>query len=72
MRQSVSTEIAAHSIRSFLFARLIAERDGSLRDPAYDENLLFAACVLHDLALGPLGTGQARSRWRAPTWPRPC
>ncbi len=41
-------------------ARLVAEQEGSLRDAAYDENLLFAACVLHDLALGPLGTGKAR------------
>ena len=60
VRQSVSTEIAEHSIRSFLFARLVAEREGSVRDAAYDEDLLFAACVLHDLALGRLGTGKAR------------
>jgi len=59
-RQSVSTEIADHSIRSFLFARLIAEQEGSLHDAAYDEDLLFAACVLHDLALGRLGVGKAR------------
>ncbi|MEV4512609.1 HD domain-containing protein [Dactylosporangium sp. NPDC049525] len=60
VRQSVSTEIADHSIRSFLFARLVAEQEGSVRDAAYDEDLLFAACVLHDLALGPLGTSKAR------------
>ena len=59
-RQSVSTEIAEHSIRSFLFARLIAEQEGSLHDAAYDEGLLFAACVLHDLALGRLGEGRSR------------
>ena len=60
VRRSVSTEIAEHSIRSFLFARLIAEQEGSLSDAAYHEDLLFAACVLHDLALGDLGTGEAR------------
>jgi hypothetical protein len=60
VRRSVSAEIAGHSIRSFLFARLVAEQDGSVHDAAYDENLLFAACVLHDLALGPLGAGKAR------------
>jgi hypothetical protein len=60
VRQSVSTEIAEHSIRSFLFARLIAEQEGSLHDAAYDQDLLFAACALHDLALGRLGTGKAR------------
>ena len=60
VRQSVSTEIAEHSIRSFLFARLIAEQEDSLHDAAYDQDLLFSACVLHDLALGRLGTGSAR------------
>jgi len=60
VRQSVSTEIAEHSIRSFLFARMVAEQEGSVRDAAYDEDLLFAACVLHDLALGRLGASKAR------------
>ena len=60
VRQSVSGPIAEHSIRSFLFARLLAEQEGSLHDAAYDEDLLFASCVLHDLALGRLGAGQAR------------
>jgi HD domain len=59
-RESVSTAIADHSIRSFLFARLVAEREGSVHDAAYDEDLLFAACALHDLALGRLGAGNAR------------
>jgi len=60
VRASVSTPIAEHSVRSFLFARLVAEQEGTVRDAAYDEDLLFAACVLHDLALGRLGAGQAR------------
>jgi hypothetical protein len=60
VRQSVSAEIAEHSIRSFLFARLLAEQEGSVGDAAYDEDLLFAACALHDLALGRLGEGKAR------------
>ncbi|MFI6094890.1 HD domain-containing protein [Lentzea sp. NPDC051213] len=59
-RQSVSVPLADHSIRSFLFARMIAEQEGSTHDAAYDEDLLFAACVLHDLALGPLGRGKSR------------
>lgn len=52
--------IADHSIRSFLFARLVAEQEGCLDDAAYDEDLLFAACVMHDLGLGTLAAGQAR------------
>ncbi|MDT7800946.1 MAG: hypothetical protein QOI78_4379 [Actinomycetota bacterium] len=59
-RESESAAIADHSVRSFLFARLLAEQDGSVHDAAYDENLLFAACVLHDLGLGSLAEGGAR------------
>jgi len=59
-RSSVSRPIVDHSIRSFLFARLLAERDGSLRDADYDEDLLFAATVMHDLGLGGRARGDAR------------
>lgn len=52
--------IADHSIRSFLFARLLASQDGSAADAAYDENLLFAACVMHDLGLGSSASGIER------------
>ena len=58
-----STEIqpiADHSIRSFLFARLLADREGCVKDAAYDEDLLFAATVMHDLGLGEHAPGQAR------------
>jgi hypothetical protein len=59
-RHTESTPIADHSVRSFLFARLLAEQEGSVHDAAYDEDLLFAACVLHDLGLGTLAPGMAR------------
>ncbi|MEA5360546.1 HD domain-containing protein [Amycolatopsis sp., V23-08] len=59
-RESESAAIADHSVRSFLFARLLAGQDGSVRDAAYDEDLLFTACVLHDLGLGSLATAEAR------------
>ena len=55
-----SAPIAGHSIRTFLYARLLAGHDGRLNDAAYDEDLLFAACVMHDLGLGRLAPGQAR------------
>ncbi|MEW1843794.1 HD domain-containing protein [Nonomuraea angiospora] len=60
VQKTESTPIADHSIRSFLFARLLAEQEGCLNDAAYDENLLFAACVMHDLGLGTLAAGQTR------------
>jgi HD domain-containing protein len=47
--------IAHHSVRSYLFARLVAAREGLLDD--VDPRLLFAATVLHDIGLrdGPVG-----------------
>ena len=59
-RSSVSRSIVDHSIRSFLFARLLADHEGCLNDADYDEDLLFAATVLHDLGLGEHATGEAR------------
>ena len=59
-RSSVSRPIVDHSIRSFLYARLLADHDGSLHDGEYDEDLLFAACVMHDLGLGDHAPGEAR------------
>ena len=59
-RTSVTRPIVDHSVRSFLFARLLADRDGCLNDADYDEDLLFAATVMHDLGLGERATGDAR------------
>ena len=60
VRTSESRPIVDHSIRSFLFARLVAEEEGALSDAAYDEDLLFAATVMHDLGLGEHAQGQGR------------
>ena len=59
-RSSESQPIVDHSIRSFLFARLLAEEEGCLNDADYNEDLLFAATVMHDLGLGEHATGEAR------------
>src|SRR5437660_12424646 len=59
-RSSVSRPIVDHSIRSFLFARLLADHEGCLDDADYDEDLLFAATVMHDLGLGERATGEDR------------
>jgi hypothetical protein len=59
-QRTESTPVADHSIRSFLFARLLASQEGSASDAAYDENLLFAACILHDLGLGASAPGEER------------
>ena len=60
VRTSESQPIVDHSIRSFLFARLVAGEEGCLSDAAYDEDLLFAATVMHDLGLGEHAQGQGR------------
>jgi hypothetical protein len=59
-QRTESSPVADHSIRSFLFARLLANQEGSTGDEAYDENLLFAACIMHDLGLGTSAAGQQR------------
>ena len=60
VRTSESRPLLDHSIRSFLFARLVADEEGCLTDAAYDEDLLFAATVMHDLGLGEHAQGQGR------------
>ena len=52
VRSTESQPIVDHSIRTFLFARLLADHEGCLDDAAYDEELLFAATVMHDPGLG--------------------
>jgi len=60
VRSTETRPIADHSIRTFLFARLLADHEGCLDDAAYDEELLFAATVMHDLGLGEHARGHAR------------
>jgi hypothetical protein len=60
VRATESSPIVDHSIRSFLYARLLAVHEGCLGDAAYDESLLMAACVLHDLGLGTRAAGKSR------------
>ncbi|MFF7456469.1 HD domain-containing protein [Kitasatospora sp. NPDC008115] len=60
VRTSTSPSVANHSLRSFLFAQLVAAHEGCLEDAAYDRDLLFAATALHDLGAGDLARGEAR------------
>ncbi|QBS41185.1 HD domain-containing protein [Nocardia sp. CS682] len=53
-------EVAHHSIRSFLFARLFAEHAGAKPAADYDTELLFAACLLHDIGLSDAANGDLR------------
>jgi hypothetical protein len=60
VRTSETPAIANHSVRSFLFAQLLAAHEGCLDEAAYDRDLLFAATVMHDLGVGNLAPGAAR------------
>ncbi|OON75588.1 HD domain-containing protein [Streptomyces tsukubensis] len=44
-----------HSIRTYLFARLVAARLALAAGHDYDDDLLFAACAMHDLGVASDG-----------------
>ncbi|MGA4837895.1 HD domain-containing protein [Streptomyces sp. G45] len=49
-----------HCMRTYLYARLIGERDGLLPDRDYDDELLFLGSVLHDVGLTADGDREQR------------
>ncbi|XVQ07216.1 HD domain-containing protein [Spirillospora sp. CA-255316] len=59
-RDAETPSLFNHSIRSYLFARLAAGRLGLAADHDYDNQLLFAACALHDLGLAAKGRHDSR------------
>ncbi|MDT0541383.1 MULTISPECIES: HD domain-containing protein [Streptomyces] len=59
-RAAVHPSLLNHCIRGFYWARLFAARRGVLNDADYNEELLFAANVMHDLGTGPDAPGRLR------------
>ena len=55
-----SAAIANHSVRTFLFARLLAPHLGLAAGRDFDEELLFLACVLHDVGLSTVAKRDTR------------
>jgi hypothetical protein len=55
-----SAAAAHHSVRTALFARLLADHRGARPGRDYDPELLFLACVLHDLGLTEAGDRDQR------------
>ncbi|MFD7665837.1 HD domain-containing protein [Streptomyces sp. NPDC059788] len=49
-----------HSIRTYLFARLVAARLALAAGDDYDDDLLFAACAMHDLGVASDGPHRQR------------
>ncbi|MFK0112931.1 HD domain-containing protein [Streptomyces sp. NPDC091217] len=56
----VHPSVLNHCIRGFYWARLFAARRGLTDEADYDEELLFAAHVMHDLGTGPDAPGRLR------------
>ena len=52
--------VANHSMRSYLFARELAEAKGLQRDVDYDDELVFLSCILHDLGVTEYANGDQR------------
>ncbi|MFC9433581.1 HD domain-containing protein [Nocardia sp. NPDC057030] len=46
-RESLSIHVRAHSYRTYFFGRVLADLDGA----RYDDELVYVACLLHDLHL---------------------
>ncbi|MGV9268203.1 HD domain-containing protein [Kitasatospora sp. NPDC003701] len=49
-----------HSLRTYLYGRLLGERRGLRPDRDYDDELLFLGCALHDSGLSAEGNGDQR------------
>ena len=60
LTRSANASISNHSIRSYLFARLVAQARGFVEARDYDAELLFCACILHDIGVTEAGSGKQR------------
>ncbi|MBY8886071.1 HD domain-containing protein [Streptomyces sp. PTM05] len=60
IRPVETPSVLNHSIRSYLFARLIADCRGLAAGHDYDDDLLFAACAMHDLGVASDGPHRQR------------
>ncbi|MCX6470168.1 MAG: HD domain-containing protein [Corynebacteriales bacterium] len=59
-RSTESESVFHHSVRSYLWATLLADHENVTHDADYDPGLLFAATVMHDLGVGTRAPGVAR------------
>lgn len=55
LKPVVSLSVFNHSIRTYLFARLVAARRELAAGHDYDDELLFTACAMHDIGVASDG-----------------
>jgi HD domain len=60
VRACETEPVANHSLRSYLFAVLLAQHEGLRPSADFDPDLLFFACALHDLGTSPVASGTQR------------
>jgi HD domain len=60
VRACETEAVANHSIRSYLFAVMLAEHEGLWPSAEFDPDLLFFACLMHDLGTSPQASGTQR------------
>ena len=60
VQRTEERSIANHSIRTFLHARVVAASDGLAAGQDFDGDLLFLACVLHDIGTTDEADGELR------------
>jgi hypothetical protein len=58
--RALTPSLANHSVRSFLFARLLARHRAAEPGRDFDPDLLFLSCVLHDIGLSDKGNRAQR------------
>lgn len=60
IRPAESPSVFNHSIRTYLFARLVAARLALVAGNDYDDDLMFAACAMHDIGVASDGPHSQR------------
>jgi len=60
VRSNASAVVLNHSVRSYLFGRLLAPHRGVELGRDVSDDLLFYSCVLHDMGLTEMGNRQQR------------
>ena len=60
VKSQATVAVYNHSVRSFVFARLYAQHQNLLPGIDHSEELLFLACLFHDMGLTELGNGPQR------------